>query len=58
MCRYAQYGPYKDHFACFRCRKSFKRLPVSEWPKHLQPAEGMAAPTPMRGRDGRHGPGL
>ncbi len=46
MCRYAEYGPYKNHFACFGCRKSFKRLPVSEWPKHLQPAEGVAAPAP------------
>lgn len=25
MCRYAEYGPYKDHLACFRCRKAFKR---------------------------------
>lgn len=46
MCRYAQYGPYKDHFACFRCRKSFKRLPVSEWPKHLRPAEDLPIPAP------------
>jgi hypothetical protein len=22
MCRYAQYGPYKRHFACFDCRKA------------------------------------
>ena len=25
MCRYAVYGPYKTHFACFECRKAFKR---------------------------------
>lgn len=25
MCRYAMYGPYKRHFACFDCRKGFKR---------------------------------
>lgn len=27
MCRYAMYGPYKQHYACFHCRKSFK------WPR-------------------------
>ncbi len=27
MCRYAMSGPYKSHFACFRCRKGFKRRP-------------------------------
>ncbi|WP_240420783.1 hypothetical protein [Paenibacillus periandrae] len=25
MCRYAMYGPYKDIFACFTCRKVFKQ---------------------------------
>lgn len=25
MCRYAYAGPYKDRFACFTCRKAFKR---------------------------------
>ena len=25
MCRYAEYGPYKNHFACFDCRKVFRR---------------------------------
>src|SRR4051812_13448652 len=25
MCRYGMYGPYKSHFACFECRKGFKR---------------------------------
>lgn len=24
MCRYAMYGPYKQHYACFDCRRSFK----------------------------------
>lgn len=43
MCRYAQYGPYKDHWACFRCRKAFKRNHVDQWPKHLRPLEGEAA---------------
>ncbi len=46
MCRYAQYGPYKKHYACFTCRKGFKRHPVAEWPKHLQPPEGQADPAP------------
>jgi len=30
MCRYAFTGPYKRHFACFRCRKGFKRPPVAD----------------------------
>lgn len=25
MCRYGIYGPYKDHYACFSCRKAFKQ---------------------------------
>ncbi|ULL18893.1 hypothetical protein DVH26_33330 [Paenibacillus sp. H1-7] len=25
MCRYAIYGPYKDIYACFHCRKVFKQ---------------------------------
>lgn len=25
MCRYAMSGPYKEHFACFSCRKMFRR---------------------------------
>lgn len=24
MCRYAMCGPYKQHYACFSCRKAFK----------------------------------
>lgn len=31
MCRYAMYGPYKPHFACFACRKAFKQSPISDW---------------------------
>lgn len=26
MCRYAMSGPYKDIYACFNCRKSFKQV--------------------------------
>lgn len=25
MCRYAMYGPYKNHYACFSCRKMFRK---------------------------------
>lgn len=32
MCRYALYGPYKGHYACFNCRKSFK------WPRDARQA--------------------
>ena len=31
MCRYVYYGPYKTHWACFRCRKMFRRAHFSEW---------------------------
>lgn len=24
MCKFAMVGPYKSHYACFNCRKSFK----------------------------------
>lgn len=24
-------GPYKDHFACFACRKAFKQPPIEDW---------------------------
>ncbi|REK77040.1 hypothetical protein DX130_08535 [Paenibacillus paeoniae] len=30
MCRYAIYGPYKDIFACFGCRKSFKQTSTAD----------------------------
>lgn len=32
MCRYAIYGPYKEHFACFSCRKVFKQERHAEAP--------------------------
>jgi len=31
MCRYAFSGPYKRHFACFACRKSFKQPPIEDY---------------------------
>lgn len=46
MCRYGLSGPYKKHFACFGCRRSFKRLDESEWPRDRQPPEGQDAPAP------------
>lgn len=46
MCRYGQYGPYKRHFACFSCRKGFKRFQESEWPDLQRPAEGDVVPAP------------
>ncbi|AZH29646.1 MULTISPECIES: hypothetical protein [Paenibacillus] len=33
MCRYAMYGPYKDIFACFACRKVYKQTSRFEIPK-------------------------
>jgi hypothetical protein len=31
MCRYGQYGPYKEKWACFACRKSFKKTNISSY---------------------------
>lgn len=33
MCRYAIYGPYKDIYACFKCRKVFKQTSASKLDK-------------------------
>ncbi len=33
-------GPYKEHFACFRCRKSFKQPPDADLPERERPAPG------------------
>ena len=30
MCRYG-FHTYKDHFACFDCRKTFRVRPAAEW---------------------------
>ncbi len=35
MCRYAI--PYKEHYACFECRKSFKKPNYFDLPKQLRP---------------------
>jgi hypothetical protein len=36
MCRYAISGPYKDRFACFHCRKAFKRRKVVDLPPSMR----------------------
>ena len=39
MCRYAEHR-YKDHYACFRCRKMFRQPSVYDLPEHRRPAPG------------------
>ena len=39
MCRYGDYGPYKQHYACFGCRKMFRwpqdaHRPPSAWTRN------------------------
>lgn len=34
MCRYAMYGPYKDNYACFECRKVFRQTAALELSEH------------------------
>lgn len=36
MCRYGLSGPYKQHYACFDCRKAFKRQLESDLPEHAR----------------------
>ena len=40
MNRYMLCGPYKEHFACFRCRKVYKQPPEADLPVHQRPAPG------------------
>jgi hypothetical protein len=40
MCRYAMSGPYKDRYACFHCRKAFKRRKNDDLPRAMQRADG------------------
>jgi hypothetical protein len=51
MCRYAFSGPYKEKWACFSCRKSFKTAwalsPPSEWAPLKQKVQ-MAEDTPSQ----------
>ena len=39
MCRYAFNGPYKEHYACFSCRKVFRQINEQDLPEHLRSAE-------------------
>lgn len=39
MCRYAEYGPYKDHYACFTCRKMFRQWTPYELARPLLPGQ-------------------
>lgn len=39
MCRYGIYGPYKDQYACFECRKTFKQTSYYELPEHVRPSD-------------------
>jgi len=38
MCRYAYAGPYKDRYACFVCRKAFKRRKAEDLPARMRVA--------------------
>lgn len=48
MCRYAG-AFYKEPFACFECRKSFKQTNRFELPEHqrLKPGEARVVPCPQ-----------
>ena len=45
MCRYGN-THYKNHYACFTCRKAFKRFQEDEWPEAERPAMGEVVPAP------------
>ena len=51
MCRYAEHR-YKEPFACFECRKSFKQPSRWDLPSHLRPkpGEGRVIPCPQCGK--------
>jgi hypothetical protein len=44
MCRYAYAGPYKDRYACFTCRKAFKRRKADDLPARTRPTGLVAEP--------------
>ncbi len=52
MCRFANFGPYKEPFACFECRKVFKQTCRWELPAHLQlkPGEERICKCPQCGK--------
>ena len=49
MCRYGLYGPYKAHFACFDCRKMFRRPARCELARPPRKDEQAVAPCPQCG---------
>ena len=46
MCRYAQY-PYKEHYACFSCRKMFRQPIRHEMTRPIRSEEKRVAPCPQ-----------
>jgi hypothetical protein len=48
MCRYAYAGPYKDRYACFACRKAFKRRKADELPARMRPTDDVGEPVAVR----------
>jgi len=53
MCRYALAGPYKDRYACFRCRKAFKRRKSKDLPARMRPQNHEIEPAVVRCPDCR-----
>jgi len=55
MCRYGMHT-YKEPFACFDCRKSFKQTHRCELPKSRRPPEGepRVVPCPQCGKPMAH----
>lgn len=60
MCRYAIYGPYKEHFVCFGCRKTFKQTNRADWnnsfvqyPDHIFKCPDCSNPMANMGMDFR-----
>jgi hypothetical protein len=47
MCRYAMSGPYKEHYACFGCRKMFRRPSARELAHPPSEGEAPVAPCPQ-----------
>lgn len=48
MCRYAYAGPYKDRYACFVCRKAFKRRKADDLPARMRQGGDVGRGTVVR----------
>lgn len=48
MCRYAMF-PYKSHYACFECRKTFKRRLLKDINRELGHEDSVEAKCPQCG---------